>query len=58
MREAINREDETVCVKCGNPIANDANSNICEYCADDLRTEREAEAEDYFQRQRELHGEQ
>lgn len=48
---------ERKCERCGQPRTDDIDSNICGSCADDLRAERDAEAEEYHQRQlREAYG--
>ncbi len=44
-------EQKRRCSRCGNIRTDTVDSDICGNCADDLRSEREVEAEDYHQQQ-------
>lgn len=49
--------EQRICVRCGRPRDDDVDSDICGNCADDLRAERDNEAEEYHQQQlREVYG--
>lgn len=43
-------EEQKVCARCGEPRADDVDSNICGNCADDLRADGESTGADSYKR--------